>query len=130
VGFEPTIPAFERAKIVQALDRETTVIDQFKNTLNLNRPKATVPSKNHAVDVFSLHNTRGQVSVNCFTFSSLEEAAKSRRAPKLCIQVRGSWTTWPPHHVTDDTRTPTYQRSLPPEAMDTKRSFRTLGPDK
>jgi hypothetical protein len=27
VGFEPTIPAFERAKTVHAIDRATTVID-------------------------------------------------------------------------------------------------------
>jgi hypothetical protein len=29
VGFEPTIPAFERAKTVHALDRAATVIDIF-----------------------------------------------------------------------------------------------------
>jgi hypothetical protein len=28
VGFEPTIPAFERTKTVLVLDREATVIDQ------------------------------------------------------------------------------------------------------
>jgi FAD synthase len=28
VGFEPTIPAFERAKAVHALDRAATVIDK------------------------------------------------------------------------------------------------------
>jgi hypothetical protein len=29
-GFEPTIPAFERAKTVQALEREATVICSMK----------------------------------------------------------------------------------------------------
>jgi hypothetical protein len=29
VGFEPTIPAFERAKTVYALDRAATVIDSL-----------------------------------------------------------------------------------------------------
>jgi ribosomal protein L31E len=30
VGFEPTIPVFERAKTVQALDRAATVIGEVK----------------------------------------------------------------------------------------------------
>jgi hypothetical protein len=30
VGFEPTIPVFERAKIVHALDRATTVLDTIQ----------------------------------------------------------------------------------------------------
>jgi hypothetical protein len=50
-------------------------------------------------DVFSLHSTRGQVLVNCLTFSSFEEAVKARRALTLCIDVRGSWTTRPPRHL-------------------------------
>jgi hypothetical protein len=32
VGFEPTIPAFERAKIVHALDLAATVIGGVRNT--------------------------------------------------------------------------------------------------
>jgi hypothetical protein len=31
VGFEPTIPAFERAKTVHALDRAATVIGNWQN---------------------------------------------------------------------------------------------------
>jgi hypothetical protein len=31
VGFEPTIPVFERAKTVHALDRTATVIGEIKN---------------------------------------------------------------------------------------------------
>jgi hypothetical protein len=31
VGFEPTIPVFERAKTVHALDRVSTVIDTFES---------------------------------------------------------------------------------------------------
>jgi hypothetical protein len=33
VGFEPTIPEFERAKTVHALDRAATVIGSFTNTI-------------------------------------------------------------------------------------------------
>jgi hypothetical protein len=36
VGFEPTIPAFQRAKIVHALDRATTVISLDGITVHLN----------------------------------------------------------------------------------------------
>jgi hypothetical protein len=32
VGFEPTIPVFERAKIVYALDRSATVIGRAENS--------------------------------------------------------------------------------------------------
>jgi hypothetical protein len=32
VGFEPMIPAFERAKAVHALDRTATVIGHWNNT--------------------------------------------------------------------------------------------------
>jgi hypothetical protein len=33
VGFEPTIPVFERAKTIHALDRATNVIDHNMYTL-------------------------------------------------------------------------------------------------
>jgi FAD synthase len=33
VGFEPTIPAFERAKTVHALDRASTVIGRYGKAL-------------------------------------------------------------------------------------------------
>jgi hypothetical protein len=36
VGSEPMIPAFERAKTVDALDRAVTVIGKFKNLGTLN----------------------------------------------------------------------------------------------
>jgi hypothetical protein len=36
VGFEPTIPAFERAKIVHALDRTAAVIYNNNNNNNNN----------------------------------------------------------------------------------------------
>jgi hypothetical protein len=31
LGFEPTIPVFDRAKIVDALDRAATVISNYEN---------------------------------------------------------------------------------------------------
>jgi hypothetical protein len=46
VGFEPTIPAFQQAKTVHALDREATVIraqytitvQKFRNDSNKSKP--------------------------------------------------------------------------------------------
>jgi hypothetical protein len=40
VGFEPTIPAFEREKIVHALDREATVIG-FSTNIQITFPAET-----------------------------------------------------------------------------------------
>jgi hypothetical protein len=37
VGFEPTIPVFERAKTVHAFDRETTVIGTYKHRKKLRK---------------------------------------------------------------------------------------------
>jgi hypothetical protein len=36
VGFEPTIPVFERAETVHALDRGANVIGALKNKLQIN----------------------------------------------------------------------------------------------
>jgi hypothetical protein len=36
VGFEPTIPVFERAKTVYAIDRAATVIDKKKRRTYIN----------------------------------------------------------------------------------------------
>jgi hypothetical protein len=36
VGFEPTIPAFERAKTFHALDRVTAVIGKYKHLRTIN----------------------------------------------------------------------------------------------
>jgi hypothetical protein len=37
VGFEPTLPVFERAKAVHVLDRESTVIGMNRNYYDLNQ---------------------------------------------------------------------------------------------
>jgi hypothetical protein len=56
VGFEPTIPVFERAKTVHALERAATVIDEW-SVLQQNCPRLavgiTVCSEVHWQDVTS-----------------------------------------------------------------------------
>jgi hypothetical protein len=57
VGFEPIIPAFERAKTVHALDRAATVIDNFTYTKYTNFSKIALlklPCRNnHSIFLFS-----------------------------------------------------------------------------
>jgi hypothetical protein len=79
VGFEPTIPAFERSKTVHALDRSTTVTDPKKITC---RRKISnywiILLRSHSLKVYFLKSVKSAYKANSKTFPHQPCRAKCR----------------------------------------------------
>jgi hypothetical protein len=70
VGLEPTIPAFERAKAVRALDRAATVIGTFKHYID------KFHASQNGDNVIQGPNKRN-IAVKCFPFLYILEVPRS-----------------------------------------------------
>jgi hypothetical protein len=66
VGFEPTIPVFERAKTVHALNRATTVIGLLEFVERIQFWYASVSYKPHATQRPQTHHTSYITQRNCY----------------------------------------------------------------
>jgi hypothetical protein len=76
VGFEPTIPVFDRAKTDNALDRAATVIDFFHANIYIKFPETVVFVKlNVSVNFHSRMYFNGTLSLNAIVSISTPAAA-------------------------------------------------------
>jgi hypothetical protein len=64
VGFEPKIPAFERAKTVHALDRSTTVIENLELLCLIIRVQNKNKTNSLACSPQAIYTGIGEVSAN------------------------------------------------------------------
>jgi hypothetical protein len=82
VGFEPTIPMFEQAKTVHALDRAVTVVGYSSSTAEV---KLKVEKDNNE---WQMYSNRERDECDLFQASILVVAGRHRRKPwNMSIRV-------------------------------------------